>query len=740
MSDLNNNSNIEDYGDNSIDSLEGAERVRTRPASVLGSNGIAGARHGVTELVGNALDEATAGFGNRLILMYYKDGSISIRDFGRGVPMGYNENNKVMNWFLVFNEMYAGGKYQDYQEELRKIKDWSKFNPRDYNYLYSIGLNGLGAASTQYASSFFKVESYRNGKVTKMEFRRGYPVLTIDGEEFHATPSNLRSYLNENPNFDIRNYEPTVEDTDEDNGTFIHWKPDETVFTDVDLTFEWVKGRAEAVAYVSGLSVTLIDEASDTTIEYDSGTITDLVLDIHKGKLVSKENPVVYSEKTLTHGTTDQNKIYVCEAELSFVRTEKNGSTHCFHNSIKMSNGAQYKGVDNAIYSFFQEISNEQGVSITSQDFNGKLGVVVSSYSNIADYRGQTKDEVEDLFIFRTVNDMLYVLLRTEYHKGNTDLKELVDEVVNEAKIRIEMQRQSKALRDLSKASRTRKLPEKFIPSKNFLDKKFYNSELWIVEGESAKGSVKSARFPEFQAIYAVRGKMTNALKASIEAILGSKDNRKDSNGKKKEGSKEIKEIFALAGTGIEIEGIEDESFNIEDSRFDKFVIATDADEDGAQIRVLIFCMFWKLAPEIIRRGMLYIAESPKYGITLSDGTRLYAVTDEHLDELSKEYKGQITHTERYKGLGQVNHDILTHTTMDPETRVMTQIQLEPSDYELNTVIETIFGKDPMKKRKETIMQLLGSDVIDMFDEQSELLNLIESAEEDLELEELTYI
>ena len=726
------------YGNDSIDALEGAERVRTRPASVLGSNGIEGARHGFTEIVGNSSDEATAGFGDKLEISYYKDGGVSVRDYGRGVPMGYNEKKKMMNWFLVFNEMYAGGKYEDYQDELKKIKDWSTFDPKDYNYLFSIGLNGLGAASTQYTSSYFTAISYRDGVATEMDFEGGYPIITIGEQTLVATPKNLQKYIEEvDPEFNIKMYEPKQYETDEPNGTFIRWKPDATVFTDVDITFKWIQDKCEAVAYISGISVNLYNEETDKTIVYEKGDITTLLKKENKKKLINEDR--IYNTKDLTHGLlSKQDKIYVCQAELSFARTTEAGKVKCFHNAIKMGGGAQYLGISTAMSDFFYTISSEKGVNITSSDYANKFSVIVSSYSNIADYRGQTKDEVEDTFIYTTIKDMLFNLIRTEYHKNNEDIVSFVDEVVREAELRIELQRQSKALRELNKASRTRKLPEKFLPSKNFKDRKFDFSELWIVEGESAKESVKNARNALFQAIYAVRGKMTNALKTPIEAILGTEKSTKD--GKKREGSKEIKEIIALIGAGIEIDGLEEESFDITKSRFSKIVMATDADEDGYQIRVLIFAMFWKLMPEVIRQGMLWIAESPKFGITLRDGSRVYAVKDEDRIQLEKEYAGQITRVERYKGLGQVNAEILAETTVNPETRVMTQIQLNPADEDLNAVIETIFGSDPLKKRKETLMQLLGTDVMGMFEENSEMLNMIERSEYQEEVEEVEYV
>lgn len=716
------------YDDSSIDSLEGAERVRVRPAAVLGSDGIAGARHGVTEIVGNAIDEATAGFGDKLDIVYYKDGGISVRDYGRGVPMGYNKKKKAMNWYLIFNEMYAGGKYKDYQDELKKIVDWSTFNPKDYNYLFSIGLNGLGAASTQYTSEYFEVRSHRDGVVTKMNFRHGYPILELEDGELWATPKNLEEYMETHPDFNLKLYEAKTESTDEPNGTFIKWKPDIEVFSDVDLKLDWIKDKCETVAHIGGMSINLFVEETGKTIEYKRGTIQDLLITKNKSKLVNKDNPTLYYSDALTHGVTDKDKVYVCQAEVSLVRTESGGKRVCFHNGVKMKSGAQYDGIAYALSDFFYKVGNDRGIRILESDYDGKFGIVVNSYSNFASYKGQTKEEVDDNFILITIKDMIYDLIRLEYHKGNGDIKELVDAVINEAEMRIALQQQAKALREMSKATKTRKLPEKFLPSVNFSNHKYDNSELWIVEGDSAKSSVKDARNSEFQAVYAIRGKMTNALKASLETILE---------------TNEIRDIFTLLRTGMELEGVDEEVFDLSKSRFNKIIIATDADEDGYQIRVLVFCAFWKLAPKIIENGMLYIAESPKFCLTLNDGSRVYAVRDEEKEELVKKYQGRISRVERYKGLGQVNNNVLSETTMNPKTRRMTQIKLNTADYELNSIIETIFGKDPFKKRKETLLQILGSDVVEMFNDNAELLNLIDKTDYSdsiVELEELEEI
>ena len=325
------------YDDSSIDQLKGAIRIRKRPASMLGSSGLAGARHGFTEIYGNALDEHSAGYGNRLDVKYYSDGSVSLRDYGRGVPLGWNNKDSVKNWnwHVIYNELYGGGKYETNQEELKKVTDWSNFDPTAYNYLFSVGLNGLGAASTQYTSEFFEVRSYRDGKCTSRSFERGIPL--VDGKPFDmfsATQEEIEAIPEE------------IHDTDEPNGTFIHWKPDDTVFDDVNIGGDWLLETCRDVAGVAGIELHFENEVTGEDLVIEAGTLNDIVIDHAGNSLISDEdgNPYIIETNNFGHGRTKdegEDFAWVCTCDIAFGLTKSEVPHSCYHNSVKMISGRQ---------------------------------------------------------------------------------------------------------------------------------------------------------------------------------------------------------------------------------------------------------------------------------------------------------------------------------------------------------------------------------------------------------------
>ena len=697
------------YDDSSIGALIGADRIRKRPASMLGSSGLAGARHGVTEIYGNSLDEISAGFGNRLDVTYYADGSVSIRDYGRGVPLGWNSSLKNWNWHNIYNELYSGGKYNDNQDKLSKA-DWNNFSEKDYNYLYSVGLNGLGAASTQYTSEFFIVKSYRNGKVTSREFRRGMPI--VNGEPFDMFTAAQA---------EIEALSEDIQDTDEPNGTFIHWKPDDTVFDDVNIGGDWLYSVCKDIAGVAGIDLHFKDETSGKDIVVEAGTLADIVKAHAGSSLINDEdgNPLIFSTNKFSHGTTKvegKSCIYVCKCDISFGLTKDNVKTSCYHNSVKMQSGVQYEAIDDAISQFLKDKVRVAGAKLDSRDYENSFAVVVSSYSNYASFRNQTKDAVDDLFIYSVIKDAMLEKLNTEYGKGNPDIVALVERVIQEAINRQTIAQYAKIVRENDKIKRE-KAPEKFVSCDAYEKKNYSQAELWITEGDSAKGSVKSARNKIFQAIYPIKGKGLNVAKASLEKILK---------------NKEIREIFALLGTGMDITGKNGErTFNIDNLKFDKIIFATDADEDGYQIRVLLFLTFYKLAPELITSGHVYIAETPRFKITFSDGSYVYARNDEVRDEIMKENAGRITNIARYKGLGEVNADVLRETTVHPDTRTLIPVTCDLSNNVERDLIDALFGADKYKQRKSIITTVLGCELSDMLDDSALMIEDDNDLDED---------
>ena len=705
MADMTNGSSKSaEYNDDSITSLEGATRIRTRPASMLGSNGIAGARHCFTEIVGNALDEVSAGYGDRLEVTYYADDAISVRDYGRGVPIGWNEKRAHWNWHIVFNELYGGSKYDSGQDYLSSIKDWTSFDEKRVNYLYSVGLNGLGAASTQYTSEYFEVRSYRDGKCSSMNFRGGKPIF--DGKPLDFFEDKV--FLHK----DIVKYAPHIEDSDEPTGTFIKWKPDPTVFDDIEdgIGADWVYNMCRDIAYVAGIDFVFHDEKSGRTEEIKRGNLTDLLISHYGNKLYRNENDerVFFANHGFSHGVKDSTN-WVCKADVMIALATSKLGHLCYHNSVKMGGGVQYYGVASAIDTFFTEVSRERGIRLENSDYDGSFVVAVSTYSNTASFRGQTKDEVDDSFIREIVYNAVYDKLVFEYRKGNADIKDIIDTAVERAEERIAAREALKLAKEARKVTRSNKTPEKFKTCKAFMKKDYASAELWIAEGDSAAGAINMARNSDFQAVIPMTGKFLNVLKCSLEKIVK---------------SEVIQNIFTLLGTGMDI-GIDD-SFNIDNLRFNKIIFATDADEDGFQIRVLLFLLFYRLAPEIIKQGHVFIAETPRFAIHLVNGKNLYARDDAERDAIKKQYEGSIKSISRFKGLGEVDSPVLRETTVHPDTRNLIPVTVDFDDTTSRDIIDALFGADKYGLRKPILANLLGQDVADMLEENALNLKLLD--------------
>ena len=752
------------YDDSSIDMLIGAERIRRRPASMLGSSGLDGARHGFTEIYGNALDEASSGFGNKLEVKYYTDGSISIRDYGRGVPLGWNEKRKNWNWHIIYNELYGGGKYNNGQWYLRSIDNWSDWNindkeivsalkenfgitPKDVpndgniyryedielkrddttiyvhvnsaswatatweflnerlNYLASVGLNGLGAASTQYTSAYFIVKSYRNGVCTTCKFEHGMPVI-------NGKPVNMFD-----GSYDVESYVADNEPTSEEDGTFIHWLPDNEVFSDVNVGGDWLFETCQDIAGVAGIDLHFVDETAGVDRYINAGTLTTLA-EKNDGKLLldADDKPIVLTSHNFGHGNTNvEGKpfVWVCKVDVALAFTKTPVQTVCYHNSVRMKGGAQYEGVLMAINKFFADVALKQGVKLEPSDYESIFAVVVSSYSNYASFRNQTKDEVDDSFIRGIVYQTILDKLNMEYGKGNKQLTDATERVISEAQTRIAIRQAAKEIREAKKVTK-QKDPEKFHTCKAYMHKDYSITELWITEGDSAQGAVDKARNSDFQATFPVRGKCLNVLKSSLDKILK---------------NEEIKGIFSLLGTGMDI-GHEN-LFEIDKLKFDKIIFATDADEDGFQIRVLLFLIFYKLAPQLLIDGHVYIAETPRFEIILSTGDTLYAKDDEERDKIIEENGARVRTIKRFKGLGEVNADVLRKTTVHPDTRNLVPITVNFQDENERELIDALFGADKYCQRKKILTTVLGEDVANMMEENALLINEIENSDID---------
>lgn len=703
------------YGENSIGTLDGAMRVRTRPAAVLGSDGLDGALHCIIEMYGNIVDERTSGYGDKIDIKLYSDGSISMRDYGRGVPLGWNESKQTYNWHLVYNEMYGGGKYDDNQEKLKAIKDWSTFDEKMINYLYSVGLNGLGASATQYCSEFFNVISIRRdeeaGKNYKysMQFKHGLPI--IEGEPVDVFTTR----------YDFSTYHQEIEDTDEHTGTFVHWKPDSEVFSDVNIPVDWVLNLCRDISFIAGMSVHCEIESTGQVIDYEASNVDSLLPALYGGKLHEVEDkPYIFSFSDFSHGTitkSGKSVIWVAKYDISMGVSKSSHSLDsvCYHNAVRMRTGLQYDALNDAVESFLSDKVRAKGFSLTREDFNGTFVFALSSYSNIASLRGQTKDGVEDWFIYDFIKSTVLHKLNIEYSKGNKEIEEIVTRVCERASIRMQLKEAEKQIKAINKTKRA-KDPEKFKTCTEYMNKDYHRTELWITEGDSAGDSVVAARDGMFQAVLPIKGKGLNVLKSSISKILA---------------NTEITEIISLLGTGIDLNIKDMKLFNIDDLKFDKIIIATDADEDGYQIRVLLFVLFYKLTPKLLSEGKIYIAETPRFALVLKDGSMVYALDDEECQAKMQEYAGRWSEIKRYKGLGEVDAEILRETTVGVEHRNLIPVTVD-FDNELEAdIIDALFGEDKHNQRKEILTTVLGKEVGDDLVESLDMLARIEQEDID---------
>lgn len=666
------------YDDNSIHQRKGADRIRLAPAAMLGSNGLDGAKHTVNEIIGNATDEKLAGFGNKLDIYLYEDGSIGVRDYGRGVPLGWNETEKNWNYFLIYEELFAGGKYDKNQDILKKINaedGWSTFKITDYPYLISIGLNGLGGAATQFSSEYFDVISYRDGKASSMHYEKGYHVW-----------DNLK-----------------VEDTDEPNGTFIRWKPDIEVFTDVKIPAKWLEKRCQSLSYVSGFDVAFHNRDSVKT--FKASTIYDAMKDA-----VGECIPVHH----FTHIIDEVEDVCICDASVAI--GPKGFGSEFYHNMVEVSGGSHSKAVNTVMYSFFLDVSRDSGVKIREADYAGKFSFIISTLANKMSPRGQTKDSIDDEYVTQCLIQGMYNALSMEYTKGTPWLMSVIEEVVQNAHNRIAVAEMSKNLREIEKTTKNIKLSDKFISCQAYEKKQYKGLELYIVEGDSAGGRAMTARDSKFQCILQIRGKSLNLYKASIDKLLA---------------NKEIQDFIAALGCGVDL-GIEGyESFDIEKLRFDKVIIMADADVDGEHINMLEFLKIFKLCPELLYQGYVYLAVTPLYCITTKDNQQIYCRDQAEMEEKRASIgEENVQSVDRFKGHGETTAEGLWNTSMNPATRTLKQVKIDRNDMDIYDTLEVLFGKSTELRKRAILGELLGTD----YDETIEGLESLEDYIEGLNL------
>ena len=644
------------YTEESISQLKGADRVRKRPAVIFGSDGIDGCQHAIFEILSNSIDEAREGFGNKIIVTRYLDKSIEVQDFGRGIPMDYNEKEQRYNWELVFCELYAGGKYN---------------TNSGGSYEYSLGLNGLGLCSTQYASEYMDAEIHKNGIKYIMHFKEGNP----DGELTREPYSK------------------------KDTGSRIHWKPDLKVFTDIDVPLSYYQETIKRQAVVNaGVRFILKDQTGTNTFDtyeyiYENG-IEDYVREF-VGENDAMTAVQVWQTERKGRDRADKPE-YKVKINAALCFSNKKQLKEYYHNSSFLEHGgAPEKAVKSAFVSQIDAYlkANSKYLKtdgkISFQDVEDCLVLVVSSFSTQTSYENQTKKAITNKFIQEAMTDFFRHQLEVYFIENPLDAEKIANQVLVNMRSRVKAESTRLNLKKTLQSSNdlTNRV-EKFVDCRS---KDISEREIFIVEGDSALGACKQARDSSFQAIIPVRGKILNCLKAEYNKIFKSDI---------------IVDLVKVLGCGVEVNSKSNKdlsSFNLDNLRWNKVIICTDADVDGFQIRTLILTMIYRLMPTLIKEGKVYIAESPLYEIRSKDET-WFCYTEKEKQEVLETLGDRKFTIQRSKGLGENEADMMWLTTMNPKTRRLIKVEPDYSPEAVAAKFDLLLG-DNLQGRKDHIAE-----------------------------------
>ena len=642
------------YGNESISALKGADRVRKRPGVIFGSDALEGCQHAVFEILSNAIDEAREGHGNLITVTRYLDKSIEVEDQGRGCPVDWNEKEQKYNWELVFCELYAGGKYGNAQGD---------------NYEYSLGLNGLGSCATQYASEYFDATIRRDGFKYTLHFEKGENIGGL-----HKEPT----------------------DRGRKTGSTFRWKPDLDVFTDIDIPLDYYLDVMKRQAVVNaGVTFRLRNETvpgkfETTEFNYENG-IVDYVTEL------AGENPLTQPVfwQTERKGRDREDKPeYKVKLSVSFCFSNTVQVIEHYHNSSWLEHGGSpEKAMRSAFVSAIDAYIKQQGKyqknesKLTWNDVQDCLVLVSNNFSTQTSYENQTKKAINNKFVQDAMTDFLKSQMEVYFIENPFDAQKIAEQVLinkrsreTAEKARLNIKKKLSGSMDISNRV------QKFVDCRT---KDVTRRELYIVEGDSALGSVKLSRDAEFQGIMPVRGKILNCLKADYARIFKSEI---------------ITDLIRVLGCGVEVSDKRAKdlaAFDVENLRWNKVVICTDADEDGFQIRTLILTMLYRLTPTLIEQGYVYIAESPLYEIIYKEKTWFAYSDKEKNDIVTGELAGKKCIINRSKGLGENDPEMMWLTTMNPETRRL--IKIMPEDVERTAATFDLLLGNNLQGRKDHI-------------------------------------
>jgi len=638
------------YGNESIKSLKGADRVRKRPAVIFGSDGIEGCQHSIFEIMSNSIDEAREGRGNKIIITRFEDGSVEIQDFGAGIPVDYNQAEKEENWKLLFCEMYAGGKYDAGSD----------------NYEYSLGLNGLGLCATQYASEYMDAEIHRDGFCYKLHFEHGENVGGLDKQPYDK----------------------------KDTGSRIRWKPDLKVFTDINIPLEYYQKTIKRQAIVNdGVAFVLKNQVGSKfeTFEYSyKNGIKDYVEELAGESAFT--SPQYWECERVGRDRADL-KDYKLKIKASLCFSQKVQLKEYYHNSSFLEHGGS---PDKAFRSaFVNEINaylkannkyNKTDSQINVQDVEDILILVISSFSTQTSYENQTKKAITNKFIQEAMTEFFRKQLEVYFIENKMEADKIADQVIINMRSRIKAENTRKTLKKTlqTKMDMTNRV-QKFVDCRS---KDVSEREIFIVEGDSALGACKQARDANFQAIMPIRGKILNCLKCEYDKIFKSEI---------------ITDLIKVLGCGVEVRSKaskELSAFDMDNLRWNKILICTDADVDGFHIRTLVLTMIYRLMPKLIEEGKVFIDESPLYEVTCKDQT-YFAYDEIEMEKIRQEIGNQKFTVQRSKGLGENEAEMMALTTMNPATRRL--ILVTPDEAEKTSQMFDLLLGDNLEGRKQYI-------------------------------------
>ncbi len=645
-----------EYNNESIKTLKDEQRVRQKPAVIFGSDGIDGCEHAVFEIVSNSVDEAREGYGNKIVVTRFEDNSVEVQDFGRGIPVDYNNAEGRYNWELVFCELYASGKYD---------------NGSGGNYEYSLGTNGLGLCATQYASEYMEAEIHTGGFRYLLNFKKGKPDGKMQKEEYSKR----------------------------DTGSRIKWRPDLEVFTDISIPLEYfqdmMKHQSVVNAGVRFILKNQVGKSFETFEYYYENGIEDYVAE----KVGENSLTTIQSWRNETEcRDRDDLDTYRLKTNMVVTFSNKVQLKEFYHNSSFLENGgspdkAARLAFVSQIDSYIKQTNKYQksDSKITFQDVEDCLVIVISSFSTQTSYENQTKKSINNKGIQEAMTAFIKHQLEVYFIENPLDADKIANQVLINMRSRIKAEKTRLGMKESliqNVGSLTNRI-QKFVDCRS---KDANVRELFIVEGDSAKGACVQSRNAEFQAIMPVRGKILNCLKVDYDRIFKSEI---------------ITDLIKVIGCGVEVKskpksGKDLISFNLDMLRWNKIIICTDADVDGFHIRTLILTMIYRLMPTLINEGKVFIAESPLYEINCNDETWFAYSEKEKADVLEQIGNKKYT-IQRSKGLGENDPEMMSLTTMNPLTRRL--IKVEPSMAEQTSEKFDLLLGDNLTDRKDYITE-----------------------------------